>query len=407
MTVSLKFYALKRRRKINGEIPIYLRITKNKKYRYLSTGISVEEKHWNAKDGVVRKSHRRYRILNQKLRDFLDNAEDASSQLKRDRQTLATVKETLKQKDQLNFFNYASDFVQTMKTEGNLWEARQTDVLMGQLRDFFKTKDIEFGDITLKKLEEFRRYMAEVLENNPNTINKKIKRLRRIFRQASIEEVVTSNPFEHYRPLKSNEVIKTRLSADQIQRISSLDLEAGSLIWHVRNAFMFSYYNAGIRFSDLCQLKWLNIVDQRLLYKMSKTGGIKNIRLGKHALRILEYYETGDSEEEDFIFPFLKNHVDYSDKLFLKSQISSKNAIANKVLKKIARMANIESNVSFHVSRHSFADHARRSEMNIYDISKALGHSDIETTQQYLASFDEQSLDKGMSRLFGDDENDE
>ncbi len=74
--------------------------------------------------------------------------------------------------------------------------------------------------------------------------------------------------------------------------------------------------------------------------------------------------------------------------------------LANRALEKIAEQAGIEDKVTFHVSRHSFADYARTSNMSIYDISKALGHSDIKITQDYLKSFDETSLDKGMEQLF-------
>jgi integrase len=63
-------------------------------------------------------------------------------------------------------------------------------------------------------------------------------------------------------------------------------------------------------------------------------------------------------------------------------------------------MAGIEENISFHISRHTFADYARTAGMNIYDISKALGHSNIQITQVYLKSFDETSLDSSMDALF-------
>jgi site-specific recombinase XerD len=85
----------------------------------------------------------------------------------------------------------------------------------------------------------------------------------------------------------------------------------------------------------------------------------------------------------------------------IKRLINSKNALANKVLKQLAEMAGIQTNVSFHIARHSFADYARKSNMNLYDISKALGHSDIKVTEQYLESFDNQSLTDSMSKLFG------
>ena len=63
-------------------------------------------------------------------------------------------------------------------------------------------------------------------------------------------------------------------------------------------------------------------------------------------------------------------------------------------------MAEIDANISFHVSRHSFANYANKKGMDLYSISKALAHSDLKTTQQYLDSFDEEKLDKSMNELF-------
>lgn len=42
--------------------------------------------------------------------------------------------------------------------------------------------------------------------------------------------------------------------------------------------------------------------------------------------------------------------------------------------------------------------------MNIYQISKALGHSKIKTTERYLKAFDEELWGKGMVKMVGDNE---
>lgn len=57
-----------------------------------------------------------------------------------------------------------------------------------------------------------------------------------------------------------------------MERIIALELEEGSLIWHCKNYFLFSYYCAGIRAADLIQLRWRNVTENgRLHYQMGKT----------------------------------------------------------------------------------------------------------------------------------------
>ena len=53
-----------------------------------------------------------------------------------------------------------------------------------------------------------------------------------------------------------------------------------------------------------------------------------------------------------------------------------------------------------HAARHSFANIARQKNANVYDISNALGHSDIKVTEAYLSQFDYQSQDKTMAMVF-------
>ena len=60
-------------------------------------------------------------------------------------------------------------------------------------------------------------------------------------------------------------------------------------------------------------------------------------------------------------------------------------------------------NLSFHVSRHTFADIARKKigkSFGIYEISKMLGHSSIKVTENYLNSFDQDSVDEAMNSIF-------
>jgi len=100
----------------------------------------------------------------------------------------------------------------------------------------------------------------------------------------------------------------------------------------------------------------------------------------------------------DYIFPILDER--YSDPKELRKRISSKNVIVNRHLKTIATKAGIQASVSFHVSRHSFANYALKKGMDLYAISKALGHSDLKVTEEYIKTFDEELLDQSMNQLF-------
>lgn len=400
---TLKPYLLKRRKKADGTYPIYIRITKAGKYSLQSTGISVDEKQWTPEKAEVRRNHPKYRVLNSriqseilKLQQLIDTLPDDAS--------LDDIRNSISDSgtDQaLDFFIYAERFIETLKADKKLWPERHTRVTIGFLREYLNTDSFLLENVDHNILEGFKRYLRDTKENNPNTIHKHLKIIKKIIKKALLDDMIQINPFDKMKPIKLQRSQKTRLSFDQIQAIEALQLQSGTWMDVTRDAFLFSFYNAGIRFGDISRLKWCHIIDGRLKYNMAKTGTGKNIKLLKPAITILEKYQPVKPDPDAFIFPILKPNRDYSDEYYLKAQISSKNVIANKQLKKLAAMAGIQDNVSFHVSRHSFADYARTAGISIYDISKALGHSDIKVTQAYMKSFDENSLDASMEQLFG------
>ena len=90
------------------------------------------------------------------------------------------------------------------------------------------------------------------------------------------------NPFFQFK-VSEPRGKRDKLSIEDLQAIEDLDLEGGSLIWHVRNYFLFSFYCAGVRFGDMAKMKRSNVVANgsgpRLEYQMSKTGNGKSLKL--------------------------------------------------------------------------------------------------------------------------------
>jgi integrase len=83
-----------------------------------------------------------------------------------------------------------------------------------------------------------------------------------------------------------------------------------------------------------------------------------------------------------------------------KRKAATGNTLTNRALKKIAKQAGISTNVTFHISRHSFARWADNSDvMDRKDIQRMLAHSKMETTERYLSSISEYNVDEKMQKL--------
>ena len=402
---TFKLLLRKNKQKANGEIPIYLRITENRKSRFISTGISVHPKYWNERLEEIRKSHPQHVVFNDRLKQLLADAQTTALELKKDKRTnlsAEAVKRKLTSTSSDDFFAFADQYIHNLDIKGRYEEWKKARVLVNKLRNFTKIQELSFYEIDHNFLIRFERYMRDELGNHQNTIWKNQQIFNRILKAAVVKKIIPleDNPFL-FHTFRREKTHKEKLGVKEIEALEDLDLEIGSVLWHTRHYFMFSFYCAGIRFSDLCRLQWENLANGRLVYRMEKTATPKSIKLVSQAKQILSHYRDKHSKRDQFIFPLLDDRKDYSDPRFIRRQIASRNTIMNTNLKKLAEIADIQLNLSFHVARHSFADFARRQGMDLYSISKALGHTNLKTTEIYLKSFDHETVDQAMDKLFG------
>jgi len=394
--------------KKDGTRPLFLRITQDRKLKRVSLGISVSEQHYNPngsadKENWIRSSHPVYKRLNREIADKISDARQVRHALKQNATGRAIVKAIKAQhsgKNAESFIAFSDSFVSRL--DGKEYNThRGMKSTLTKLKQFLtdcQQTDLFFSELTVELLDEYEGYLIKKLKNSVNTVEKELSRIRAIVNDAVKKDKLPyeKNPFLR-KKLSRKRSEKVRLSEDEIQRLKDLPLQEGSLLWHVRNAYLFSFYCAGIRCGDLLSLKHNNIVEGRLIYRMNKTSTPVSHKLFADALRIVAHYQP--ASPTDFIFPFFDKNTDYSDKWFLKQQISAKNALLNKYLKMLSEKAQIQK-ISFHTARHTFANIGMRKTRNVHAISKALGHSNIRITEAYLASFDTEAVDEAMNTIY-------
>jgi len=327
MAVSFHLY-LKNRKKQNGEYPIYLRITHNRRHKYISTGIAVLEKFWNPAKEEIRRSHDNYKTLNLALREIVKKAEQAQTELSIEgKQSAKAISKRMKAGDKADFFSLADEWYDELVQEGKYHQYKTLKVVLGKIEKFESERYLDLNRIDIPYLEKLEKFIKRSYKNKANTVHKNFKIIRRVVKTALKNGIINEDPFVNFDGAKKGKPSKkTKLSIDQIRDIEALGLEKGSWEWHVRNAFLFSFYSGGIRFGDICCLKWKNVKNVKLSYQMNKNEKAFSTTLNDYQKDILSRY-SGDSDE--FIFPFLNKHKDYSDSLVLRRDISSKNVLVN------------------------------------------------------------------------------
>jgi len=419
---------LNHKRNKDGSYSIFVRLCQDRRIRRFKSSVSVDKKNdWNPSprgDNWIRPSDPAAATKNQKLRDELDGAKaqyDVEKKRGKGKVSINKLAEAKKKEDvSPRFLPYAEKITEDIKATGHIRNAKKYKNFCNKLRAF--DKNVVFADIDSAYLKRFETYLSKLPNEripeqrlSVNAIHAEMKTFRAILNRArNIDRLIQVNPFESYK-LKLEKTSKDKLSRDELKAILELDLPEGSMLWHTRNAFMLSFYCAGIRAGDLLQLRWCNVsAEGRITYQMDKNGKERDLVMVKQAQEILMHYRQVEHQPTDYIFPLLPNdapwakYVTHEQKQVmpvkileqLLNKISSVNTILNKNLKKLAEMAKIEKHVTFHVSRHSFATMALKESVDTMTIKSALAHSSLKTTETYLQDFDMTEIDSTLQRVF-------
>jgi len=269
-------------------------------------------------------------------------------------------------------------------------------------------------------------------ENGYSTIHSNLRCIRAIINEAIREDFITheKNPFLKLT-LPRPKPEKTKLNKEEINALKAVNKFSSDLQKVSKDAFLFSFYTCGMRFSDLCLLTWDNIEGDYIKYFVTKTKEYLSVELNSEALEILNRYKRKESIKEESlsvnsiahlsenaenaglksennnklsikrgIFPLLKDsEISLTGKKLI-SRIDSANAKVNNALKIVAKEAGISKHVSFHVARHSYANMANNLGMPFSVIQNTLNHKNSRTTEIYLNSLENEVVNKSVRDFF-------
>jgi len=389
--------------KINkaGKAPVYLRITKDRKHKYISIGLRVKPEEWNADKGRVKKPHPNMAQANAFIASKESEAEGVALDLQRESKFVSPVqiKNALMGQSSESFLKYFDHYLDALERNGKISTFGKAKSAHTKLKVFLGTSDMLFDEVTVTFLKQYEAYLRDELGNSVNTIHSNLKIFRKLINEAVREDLVSSvrDPFRKFK-LKLTKTTKSYLTDEELGVLWALPLNEGSKLWDHRNMFVFAAYAGGLRISDVLQLKWGNFSGTHIRTTMQKTKDAVAVKLPERALEILRLYRRDAAKQSDYIFPILRAGVDYSDPRTLFKAISSATAYASKNVKIIAKRAGIEKSISFHSSRHTFATRALTKGVPIEQVSKLMGHHSINTTQIY-AKIVNSKLDEAMDAL--------
>lgn len=393
-------FQIRNYKKQNGEQAIRLRFfTSANDLQYLDSGVSVLKNQWDTKKQLVKK-HPLEEQLNASLNALLNEVKalyfkNQGISAKR----LLQIYKNSKQYDSSSLLVFYQSVIDEKKLKGNIRTATTYQKYLDKLTKFVSF--LSFSDISPLWAKDYELWLLKK-GNQINTIASNFKALNSVLNKATKLGLIDKNPLKGFE-IKQINTKKEALSIQEIHLLEQFEIpKRFKSMLLARDMFLFSFYTAGMRFTDMCKLKWEHITDTEIIYIMNKSetraGAKRYIPIVPKVRKILNEYQN----EGPFIFPIL-NKIDLDNIEMLEYAIYIANNNLNRGLKKVAEHLDIKKRLTLHIGKHSFADYAVKNSVDVLHISKLLGHTKLSTTEHYLKDFYNKEQADIMNKLFSED----
>ncbi|CAM1374635.1 tyrosine-type recombinase/integrase [Tenacibaculum xiamenense] len=335
------------------------------------------------------------------LRDFiakqiLDNKSETRD--KKIKEKGGTLLMTPKGVKTIKLFEYGNTLVEHYENLKLYGRAKSYKQALSAFKKYTDCKeDITFAEITGKVLEQWKVNMM----NKPmkdTSYNAYLRGLRAVINHGIKDHKLPKDGnygFQYFTVGTPQPTQKRAIHLEQIKALFEYPLEKDTSLWHSQQQAIFMFNTNGINFRDLAYLRMNQIIGDfdRIKYTRAKNHKDFDIIIAGKSKEILQYYSQGKKlNSNELVFPILPQQILGLGKKEV-TLYESRRDVFNNNLKKIASLAEIDTNLTSYVLRHSFATALKHSGTNISYISEALGHNSSKTTQVYLDSFETEDND--------------
>ena len=353
-TFSQLFFIKKGKLNVNGEAPIYLRITVNGERTEISLHRTIAIELWDNKLGSVIGNSKPAKQMNDYLFSIKASIFEAYKYLREAKKELsATLIKNyfLGVEDEENKVTIVNVFAQNNEKLTDLigidyrkCSVTKYETTLKHLKNFikfkFKVNDIDIENVNNQFIIDFEFYLKTQCNCVHNTTMKYIRIFKKIVKDAMANDLLKKDPFVNFK-ITFKKTERDFLSEEELNTLINKKFKIERLS-QVRDTFLFSCFT-GLAHSDLIRLTRKNIVtgtDGNMWVKINrqKTGAASSIPILSVSAQLIEKYKNHPTcIEKDVLLPVLTNQR------------------MNAYLKEIADMCGIDKELTSHVARHTFA----------------------------------------------------
>ena len=385
-TLSVLFIIKKSKLLKNGEAPVCMRITVNKRVAEVMIKRSILADLWNQKKECSKGKDRVATELNHYINTVRAKVLQIHRELEIDNKpiTADTIKDCFYGRDKVQrslLEVYAEHNEKCRALIGKEYtESTVTkfDTSINRLKEYIRScyhcDDIMLAELDGQFIRDFDFWLKTEKHCQNNSALKHLKNLKKVVRIALANDWIKKDPFYGIH-FKQEEVNVEFLSREELDILMNKEF-AIKRLEQVRDIFIFCCFTA-LAFVDVQQLSREHLIKDNngalwIRKARQKTNQMCNIPVLSIPQRILRKYEdNAECIKKGVLLPVISNQR------------------MNAYLKEIADLCGITKRLTTHVARHTAATVVfLANDVSMENVSKILGHSNIRMTQHYAKVLD-------------------
>ena len=393
--------------KINGEIPVRLRVTHNRKTTHISLNASLTE------DQIKKIEQGR---VDEELSHFMKELDDLTNNVRKVAAKLEpfSIDELKRQLSNSSNSKNNKDhllvdiiYLKIKKFDENQQYASKShyNTLLKMIKNFdssilLKNVDQDF----LCSFEKFyingriEKDGESRLDNYYNTLSIYLRDLKAVINLGRDNKMVDHTyefPFgKNKYIIKTYSTEKEIFSVDQVNSMMSFNSFATKYQENAHDHWKVCFLCNGSNMSDVLQFKWTDIDDDMISFVRQKTENrTKNVR--KLSIPIIkplkELIDKIGNRESEYIFGGFRTPP---KKRTIENKVSKMCKGYNKHLKVIGEKIGLPFSPIMSTSRHSYGNYLSKNGVPLERIAEMMGHKDRQrfTTYHYIGSLDKKTL---------------
>jgi len=228
--------------------------------------------------------------------------------------------------------------------------------------NYHENKNNKYYDI-----EDYIQYLSKN-KYAKTTINRKIISISNFFKWCNNKKNLDINELKKIKSLKTEKKLPTVLTSNYINKL--LDTIPISTTKEVRDRSIIELlYSSGLRVSELCNLKIIDIKNNKSIKVLGKGNKVRILPVTNKAYKLLSLWISShrdnykNNESSNYVFLGVRG-----------KKISSR---------EVQRIVNLRLGTFPHSIRHTFATHLLDGGADLRVVQEMLGHTDPSTTQIY------------------------